>query len=58
MRDVASRMRNRLQVSTDGLENLSGCRRSAFGAEVDYAQIVKIYGHDERDEHRYRPSPK
>ena len=55
MRDVASRMRNRLQVSTDALRTYRDAVESAFGAEVDYAQIVKIYGHDERDEHRYAP---
>jgi len=55
MRDVASRMRNRLQVSTDSLKVYRDAVEAAWGADVDYAQITKIYGHDERDEHRYAP---
>jgi hypothetical protein len=55
MRDVASRMRNRLQISTDSLRTYRDAVEAAFGADVDYAQITKVYGHPERDEHRYAP---
>jgi IS1 family transposase len=55
MRDVSSRMRNRVQVSTDAMRAYREAVESAWGSEVDYAQIVKVYGHDERDEHRYAP---
>ena len=55
MRDVASRMRNRLQLSTDSLGAYRSAVEAAWGADVDYAQIVKIFGHEERDEHRYAP---
>ena len=55
MQDVASRMRNRVQVSTDGLEAYRQAVEDAWGADVDYAQIVKVYGHDEREQHRYAP---
>ncbi len=55
MRDVASRMRNRLQVSTDSLRAYRDAVEAAWGADVDYAQITKVYGHEERDEHRYAP---
>ena len=55
MRDVASRMRNRVQVSTDSLRAYQQAVEAAWGANVDYAQIVKIFGHEERDEHRYAP---
>jgi IS1 family transposase len=55
MQDVASRMRNRVQVSTDSLRAYRQAVESAWGSEVDYAQIVKIYGHEEREEHRYAP---
>jgi IS1 family transposase len=55
MQDVASRMRNRVQVSTDSLRAYRQAVEAAWGANVDYAQIVKIFGHEERDEHRYAP---
>jgi IS1 family transposase len=55
MRDVASRMSNRVQVSTDSLRAYRDAVEAAWGAEVDYAQIVKIFGHEEREEHRYAP---
>ena len=55
MQDVASRMRNRVQVSTDSLSAYRQAVEAAWGANVDYAQIVKIFGHEERDEHRYAP---
>ena len=55
MKDVASRMRNRLQVSTDALRSYREAVEAAWGADVDYAQIVKVFGHEEREEHRYAP---
>jgi IS1 family transposase len=51
--DVASRMKNRVQVSTDGLRHYLTAMEDAFGADVDYAQIVKIYGKGEQHDHRY-----
>ncbi len=47
VQDVASRMRNRLQISTDALRAYVEAIEKAFGADVDYAQIVKTYTHDE-----------
>lgn len=41
--DVASRLKNRVQVSTDGLAAYVEAVERAFGANVDYAQIVKIW---------------
>jgi len=55
MKDVASRMRNRLQVSTDSWKSYRDAVESAWGSDVDYAQIVKVYGRDEREQHRYSP---
>ncbi|HTW44047.1 MAG TPA: IS1 family transposase [Acidobacteriaceae bacterium] len=51
--DVASRMKNRVQLSTDGLRHYVTAVEDAFGADVDYGQIVKIYGTDESPDHRY-----
>ncbi|HWF14087.1 MAG TPA: IS1 family transposase [Candidatus Acidoferrales bacterium] len=41
--DVASRMRNRIQVSTDGLPGYVEAVERAFGKDVDYAQVIKVY---------------
>ncbi len=41
--DVASRLANRVQVSTDALSNYVEAMELAFGANVDYAQIVKVF---------------
>jgi IS1 family transposase len=53
MKDVASRMRNRVQVSTDSLRSYKDAVEAAWGGNVDYAQIIKIYGHEEKEQHRY-----
>src|SRR5665213_1756297 len=45
--DVASRMKTRVQISTDGLRAYVGAIENAFGADVDYAQIIKVYGAEE-----------
>jgi transposase-like protein len=45
--DVASRMTNRVQLSSDALRAYVEAVELAFGAGVDYAQIVKSYGPDD-----------
>jgi len=56
MQDVASRMKNRLQVSTDGLRAYVEAIEKAFGGDVDYGQIVKSYGPQEvNGVRRYSP---
>ena len=47
MQDVAGRMKNRLQISTDGLAAYVEAVEKAFGGDVDYRQIVKSYGPQE-----------
>ena len=51
--DLASRMRTRVQISTDGLRHYVTAMEAAFGADADFAQIVKIYGQPEVHDHRY-----
>ena len=41
--DLASRLRNRVQISSDCLHCYASAIDNAFGTEVDYAQIVKSY---------------
>jgi IS1 family transposase len=56
MQDVASRMKNRLQISTDGLAADVAAVEKAFGGDVDYGQIVKTYGTQEvNGVRRYSP---
>ena len=45
--DVASRLKNRVQISSDALRAYVDAVEMAFGANVDFAQIVKTYVHDE-----------
>jgi len=42
--DLASRLANRVQLTSDGLKAYVEAVDDAFGAEIDFAQLVKIYG--------------
>lgn len=53
--DVAARLRNQVQLSTDGLRMYIDAVRDAFGSNVDYATIVKSYEADPIGEGRYSP---
>ena len=53
--DLAARLRNRVQLSTDGLRQYVEAIDQAFGGEVDYAQIVKTYEAEPAGEGRYSP---
>jgi IS1 family transposase len=44
MTDLASRLANRVQLTTDGHSAYLEAVESAFGGNIDYAQLVKIYG--------------
>ena len=56
IKDLASRLANRVQLSTDGFKVYLTAIEEAFGADIDYAMIVKIYGHTQ-DEATRRYSP-
>jgi IS1 family transposase len=45
--DVASRMRNRVQISSDALRAYVDAIEMNFGADVDFAQIIKTYVTDD-----------
>jgi IS1 family transposase len=53
--DVAARVRNRVQISTDGLRLYVDAVTAAFGEDVDYAQVVKTYEADVVGEGKYSP---
>jgi IS1 family transposase len=58
MKDVAGRLRNRVQLTTDGLNVYLLAVDAAFQGQVDYAQLIKVYGTDQdsrKPERRYSP---
>ncbi len=57
MSDLASRLENRVQLTTDGHHSYIKAVDAAFGDEIDYAMLYKQYGQDPReDERRYSPA--
>ena len=56
VQDLASRLANRVQLTTDGLKLYLTAVEDAFGIDVDYAQLIKLYGDDPTDEKRYSAS--
>ncbi|MGA2004297.1 MAG: IS1 family transposase [Terriglobales bacterium] len=56
MEDVASRITNRIQLTTDGHRVYAEAVEKAFGSEIDYAMLVKIYGASNEGESRYSPA--
>jgi len=53
--DLASRLASRVQLTTDGHRPYLEAVEGAFGADVDYATLVKIYGPAPETERRYSP---
>ena len=53
--DLASRLRNRVQITTDGHRPYLQAIEDAFGSEVDYAVLVKTYGKDPDEPRRFGP---
>jgi IS1 family transposase len=59
MSDLASRLRHRVQLTTDGHQAYLMAVRGAFQGEVDYAQLIKVYGStsdNKKPERRYSPA--
>jgi len=42
--DPASRLVNRVQITTDGLKAYIDAIDTAFGGELDYAVLIKLFG--------------
>jgi IS1 family transposase len=53
--DLAGRLANRVQLTTDGHKPYLEAVEDAFGADIDYAHLVKLYGPDPAAERRYSP---
>jgi IS1 family transposase len=57
LEDLSRRMNNRLQISSDGLAAYVDAISEAFGTDVDFAQIIKTYGHQEVSNSRRYSAP-
>lgn len=53
--DLASRLANRVQLTSDGHKAYLEAVEAGFGADVDYAMLVKIYGQGPEGQKRYSP---
>ncbi len=57
MQDIANRVTGRPQITTDAFKAYPNAVEEAFGSEVDYAQLHKIYGtSSDSPEARYSPA--
>lgn len=54
--DLADRLANRVQLTTDGHRVYYSAVEQAFGSNVDYATLVKLYGADRDTEATYSPA--
>jgi IS1 family transposase len=61
LRDLKSRLANRVQLTTDGHGAYLEATEHTFGDDVDYAMLIKLYGNPEgasgTAERKYSPSP-
>jgi IS1 family transposase len=58
MNDLAARLHHRVQLTTDGHHSYLVAVKDAFRDEIDYAQLIKVYGTDQdsrKPERRYSP---
>ena len=53
MKDLKSRLASRVQITTDGHKVYLWAVEDAFGTDVDYAMLVKLYGDDPEGERHY-----
>jgi len=56
LQDVAGRLSNRIQLTTDGHKMYLTAVPDAFGEAVDYAQLVKVFGDTTEGQKRYSPA--
>ena len=55
MTDLRERVTGRVQLTTDGLAAYPNAVEDAFGADVDFSQLIKLYGREPANEARYSP---
>ncbi len=54
--DVAGRLTNPVQLTTDGHAPYLTAVEGAFGMDIDYAMLIKLYGTEKDEEKRYSPA--
>jgi hypothetical protein len=54
--DLSHRLANRVQVTSDGHRAYLEAVEAGFGADVDYAQLIKLYGEVPHPKGRYSPA--
>jgi IS1 family transposase len=54
--DLAGRLASRVQLTTDGLRIYIEAVEEAFGADIDYSMLIKVYGAEPGGETRYSPA--
>lgn len=55
MQDLAGRLANRVQLTTEGHRIYLDAVENAFGSNIDYSMLVKMYGEDPKPDTRYSP---
>jgi IS1 family transposase len=56
LKDLASRLKNRVQLTTDGHRMYLEAVEDVFGSEIDFSQLIKIYGNTVESQKRYSPA--
>jgi len=56
MKNLAGRLKNRVQLTTDGHGMYLNSVEDAFGSEIDFSQLIKLFGPSEEKERRYSPA--
>ena len=57
IKDLASRLKNKVQLTTDGHKAYLNAVEDAFGGDIDYAMLIKVYGSPQSKEEQRRYSP-
>jgi IS1 family transposase len=55
IQDIAYRLKNRVQLTTDGHKAYLNAIENVFANDIDFAQLIKLYG-GQQDEVRYSPA--
>jgi GTPase len=56
MDDLAPRLASRVQLTSDGHKHYLEAIEGAFGGDIDYAMLVKVYGAAPEGQRRYSPA--
>ena len=56
LQDVSDRLSNRIQLTTDGHKMYLSAVEDAFGGDIDYSMLIKLYGSASDGQTRYSPA--